>query len=525
MTPVRFLRLLAVVAGLALAGPAFAHAVLVSASPPEGAVLAQAPRAVELRFNEPVEALVLRLLDARGKIHELAPKSRGERIEAALPGGLPEGTQLLSYRVVSLDGHPIGATLAFSIGIASGGAAPTAQSPSLAMALWAVRALGLTLLLGGAGMACFFAFLSPVRPSPRFRRAGLAAFGAGGALVVLSVGLQGLDLLGLPLAGLAGPAPWRAALGTSFAITALFELAAFALAALTLRGEAPGAALGLASLICIGCASAASGHAATADPFWLMRPAMFLHAAAAAIWAGSLPPLLWLAMSEGDAFKSALRRFSSIAVATVAALLVLGCIIAGVQMRDPAALLETEYGRLLSLKLGLVGALLLFALWNRRIGAPLVLGNAYGAARRISGSIAAEVLLMIGVFAVVAGWRFTPPPRALLQATPIGQIDAWSGHTHILARIEPGRVGENRLSVELLDHDEVAIPAVEVSVTLSAPWLGLEPRVLTARRASDGVWRIPSAYLPAPGAWTVAVEAMVSDFDRARATGAFDIQP
>jgi len=118
------LRLLAVLAGLAFAGPAFAHAVLLSATPGEGTALKKAPRKVELRFNEPVQALVLRLIDARGATHDLAPRSTGELVDAALPEDLPEGVQILSYRVVSLDGHPVGASLSFSIG-----------TPSLAPAL------------------------------------------------------------------------------------------------------------------------------------------------------------------------------------------------------------------------------------------------------------------------------------------------------------------------------------------------------------------------------------------------------
>ena len=91
-----FLRLLAILVGLAVAQPAMAHAVLTSSEPAEGAVLMRAPGKVELRFNEPVQLLVLRLIDARGATHELAANSLGDRVEAAMPDGLPEGTQILS---------------------------------------------------------------------------------------------------------------------------------------------------------------------------------------------------------------------------------------------------------------------------------------------------------------------------------------------------------------------------------------------------------------------------------------------
>lgn len=516
---------MAFLAGLAFAGPAFAHAVLISANPTEGSVLERAPRMVQLRFNEPVEALALRMIDAHGEVRDLSAMSQGAQVEAALPDDLPEGTQVLSYRVVSLDGHPIGASLSFSIGMEGRGTAAPTPGPSIAAALWGVRALEFTLLLGGAGMAFFFTFLSPAPASFRFRRTSLAAFGLAMALVILSAGLQGLGLLGLPPAALAGLAPWRAVSGSSFALTALFEMTAFVFATLALQRDKPSKLLGLLALGCIGCARASSGHAALADPAWLMRPALFLHAVTAAIWAGALTPLLWLAATDADAFKRALRRFSSIAVATVAVLLALGCVIAGVQMREPYALLGTDYGRLLALKLGLVAPLLLLALWNRRIGAPLALTSASGAIRRIGRTIAAEIVLMICIFAVIAAWRFTPPPRALIEARGMDQLAVWSGHTQTVVRIEPGRLGENLLSVDLLDHAAKPVPAMEVTVTLSAPWLGLEPRVLAAGRSSDGGWRIPSLYLPAAGDWTVTIEALVSDFDKHTATGIYRIAP
>ncbi len=520
-------RLLAVLAGLAFAGPAFAHAVLVSATPGEGAALQQAPRKVELRFNEPVQPLVLRLIDASGAVHDLALQSQGERVVAALPEDLPEGTQILSYRVVSLDGHPVGASLSFSIGTRSRAPEAPMESASRAIWIWAAKALDLALQLGGAGMAFFFAFLSPMAPTRGFRKISATALGAGMTLVLLSVGLQGLDLLGLPLTSLAEATPWRAASGTSFALMTLFELLAFTFAAMTLttRNAKLMKALACASLLCVGCARATGGHAALADPVWLMRPAVFLHTMAAAIWAGALPPLLWLALTNASALQAALRRFSTVALVTVEALLILGCLIAIFQVREPAALLTTDYGRLLSVKLGLVALLLALALWNRRIATPRVLAAEKGAARLIAGSMALEIALLLGVFAVVAAWRFTPPPRALIEARTMTDLEIWSGHTKSVVRLEPGRRGDNSVRVELFDHASTPLPVREVTVALSAPQLGIEPRILTARRSDDGVWRIPSVYLPAAGDWTITVEALVSDFEKLTASGVYRIAP
>ena len=88
---------------------ASAHASLISAEPGDGSVVAQAPKSVRLRFNEPVTPADVKLIDAEGRAREdAAVDARGDTIEINLPDNLPHGTQLVSYRVISADGHPVG---------------------------------------------------------------------------------------------------------------------------------------------------------------------------------------------------------------------------------------------------------------------------------------------------------------------------------------------------------------------------------------------------------------------------------
>src|SRR5215208_4873177 len=94
-----------------------AHASLLETEPAEGQVLASAPSMVHLRFNEPVRPLVFRLFDAAGRTHENLPaSSSGTILMVTLPAGLGTGSHVLSYRVTSIDGHPIGGSLTFSVG-------------------------------------------------------------------------------------------------------------------------------------------------------------------------------------------------------------------------------------------------------------------------------------------------------------------------------------------------------------------------------------------------------------------------
>lgn len=100
-------------------GGAFAHAQLQSTSPAAGAVLEALPAEVTLTFSEPVAALVLRWIAPDGREAKVAGRSAGQTLAVTPPEALDRGTHLLSWRVVSTDGHPVGGTFAFAIGAPS----------------------------------------------------------------------------------------------------------------------------------------------------------------------------------------------------------------------------------------------------------------------------------------------------------------------------------------------------------------------------------------------------------------------
>src|ERR1700744_342019 len=66
--------------------PAFAHASLAASEPRDGAVLAQAPKRIELHFNEEVTAGAVHLIDASGKLRDdAAVDARDETIAVTMP--------------------------------------------------------------------------------------------------------------------------------------------------------------------------------------------------------------------------------------------------------------------------------------------------------------------------------------------------------------------------------------------------------------------------------------------------------
>jgi len=578
----------AVLTVLAGALPARAHASLVRAEPADGTVVAAAPAEVALAFNEAVAPLALRLVGPGGEAVDLDRyRLDGATLRIGLPPGLGDGTYALSWRAVSEDGHPVGGTLVFSLGAPS--TAPPAAladtgAPMLDAAIWAARLALYLGLFAGVGGTVFAAWIAgppgrggskvtapadgpadPTAPggipaAPSLRALVAAALVLGLAAAPLSVGLQGLDALGAPLGRLVEPIVWQAGLSTRYGATAVIAalalLAGLAALALLPGAELPGpggapragaatdralsaAALGLSAaalaaiglaLAAIGLALAASGHAASAEPRWLTRPSVFLHAVGIAVWIGALAPLaVMIRRGDGDA---ALARFSRLIPFALAPLVVAGGILAVVQVGAPAALWSTAYGRVLVAKLALVALLFALAAWNRfRLTRPALAGDA-AARRRLVRSIAAETGLAVAIIAIAALWRFTPPPRSLAAAAAApAEIHIHAAAAMADLSVVPGRVGPVAVGIVVMTGDFGPLDPQAVRLSLANPTAGIEPIRRAATRPgadgtpADGVWRVDGVTIPVPGRWTVRLDILVSDFSSVRLDGEIDIRP
>src|ERR1700709_1073614 len=137
-----------------------AHASLVAMDPGDGSVVALAPKTVQLRFNEPVTPAAVGLIDAEGRVRDDAGlRTEGDSLFVTLPDNLPRGTQLISYRVISQDGHPVAGSVVFSIGVGTGAAEGQANSASVNGLIWLAR-IGLYLgLFAGVGGAFFIRWI------------------------------------------------------------------------------------------------------------------------------------------------------------------------------------------------------------------------------------------------------------------------------------------------------------------------------------------------------------------------------
>src|SRR4029450_10047652 len=281
--------LAALLSALCIATAAWAHPTLLSSDPADGSVLTQPPKMVQLHFNESVAPSVTGVIDAAGKAREVATRAVGQSVLIVLPDDLPQGTQIVSYRVVSQDGHPVAGSMGFSIGAVTGAAPPVKTGP-LAVLIWLAR-IGVYLgLFVGVGGAFFAAWIGQGPGGSTVSRGALAV---GLVSAVASLGLQGLDLLNLPLAGIVTSAPWASAIVTSLGPSLLIAILVMAIA--WFAWQSPSIliswVLTTLAIVGVGLSLAASGHAATASPQWVTRPSLFLHGVAVAYWIGALAPL------------------------------------------------------------------------------------------------------------------------------------------------------------------------------------------------------------------------------------------
>jgi copper transport protein len=490
---------------------AAAHASLVRTEPADGAVVKEPPAVLKLTFNEPVSPLVFRLIDPNGEVSNVGVAAENATVTLT-PARLGRGTHLLSWRVISADGHPVGGALTFSVVAPT--ARPTAGAPhgemAVRIALWTAKVavyIGLFVGIGGAFFRTWIA--DPATSTPRGWI--MAALALGFVAVVYSVTFQGLDALDLPFMDALDPRTWEAGLSTSYGATAV--AAAIALlcgaASLALRGHGA-RVLSLTAMGGAAFALALSGHAATAPPRLLTSPSVFLHVLCVAFWIGALVPLI---ASVRHADHAAFERFSRVIPYPLGLIAITGGALALIQLAHVDALWTTNYGLVLSTKLAAVLVLLALAAANRYWLTPRLLVRDATAVRPLTWSIGMELGVALSILGLVALWRFTPPPRVLVSVAPVS-IHFHGERAMAQIEIEPARAGGAEVTVQVLDGAFQPLPVEEVTLAFSNPTAGIEPIRRTAVAAGDLNWRIGDLRIPIAGRWRLRVEILLDAFDK-----------
>ena len=174
-----------------------------------------------------------------------------------------------------------------------------------------------------------------------------------------------------------------------------------------------------------------AGHAVGARGIeGIVHPAAdFAHLVAAAAWVGTLLPLALLLAAvahEGtsvDVAHTAIRRFSNFGLVIVGLLLLTGIINALYLAGSVSALTQTDYGRLLLIKVALFLVMVAIAVVNRQIWTPrLVRDGSPASGRHALGRLRRNAAMEAGlgaiIIVIVAVLGVTPPPALQPQAMP-----------------------------------------------------------------------------------------------------------
>lgn len=560
---------------LSLSGTASAHSVLLDTVPIAGGTVASSPKQIRLKFNEAVELGfgAIRLFDARGRQIQLGdathPQGRSQEIAATVPA-IPDGSYVISWRALSADSHPINGAFTFAVGTVAAGSdtrglvarlvddtGSTTVGVALAMARWvtyiaasiSIGGLVLLWLCWGAGWA-----------SRRARRGLLWSSGLVAAASVLSIAAQGAYAAGEGAGSMLRPVIWADVMGTRFGQAALVRVVAAIILSLGISALFRGRARLTVWVTALAAATvifslAASNHGLTGRWVVVAFVTDVVHLTAMAVWLGGLVGLAaWVlhdvdkSDADGDQRVRAVRRYSTVALLAVAAIVISGVLQAVRQVGSFSGLTSTTYGVTLLVKVALVAVIISVAWVSRRLthiwadgwrprpgsaaaamfepiesadstelsGSVDVVAVAVGEVetrRYLRRSVMVEVIVMLLVVGASTVLSNTIPALEAV-AIPFKQtIVTDEGFAEIL--VDPARTGTTDLHVTITDPDG-SVPQVEdLTVTVRLRERGVGPLEIPMERFRDvpNHFTAPAASFPFPGVWSLQARARVGQFE------------
>ncbi|MFJ9316303.1 copper resistance CopC/CopD family protein [Pimelobacter simplex] len=536
--------LVAVLTVLGTATSASAHATLVSTDPAEGAVLPEAPSEVTFTFDEPVQLVPDGLLafDAEGKRVDLDPKASGVEVTGALPGDLANGTYVITWRVVSADGHPIAGSLTFHVGAPSPKVVPpgsvTTEPGALPTVQAIVHGLDYVALLLAGGLAVFLSWtVRGVRLADDVRRR-LVRVLRGSALVAVlaaaaAVPLAGAYQLGSGLDGVLDPAALDPGLVQQDLQVLAVQAFGLAVAAWAAGQRRTSLVVDLVTALAV-WSPALVGHTRAYEPSALLVVTDALHLTAGAVWLGGLTGLALTLRSVAGRPKDAallLTRFSTLAAGLLAALALSGVLLGWRIVGSWSRLFGETYGRLLLVKVALVLVVAAIAAVNRYRLLPRVTGDTGHDVRRrgaalVRRAVVAEAALLVAVLGVTGFLTQKPPGGEPPAAAPTADTGVVTGvasdDLKVLAVLDPGPGLQRRLIVQVqnLAGDPLDLhDAPAVALRTSSVDLGEVPLTPTG----SGTYAADVVF-PTTGTWKLQVSIRVDEFTSPVTTVDLDVK-
>ncbi|GAA4905325.1 copper transport protein [Stackebrandtia albiflava] len=520
-----------------LAGtPAHAHATVVSTSPAADEIVATAPSEIVVEFSEQVSVVAAEtgVIAPDGERADAEPaRSEGNVLTYRLRDDLPRGTYLVSYRVISADGHPVPGGYTFSIGERS--ATPDSDAldveadPLVGALVLVNRYLGyagLALVLGPGLLLVAARGRGSAFPPPRGPRL-LATTGLATVAVTAVIGLylQAPYTAGAGLFDVSGD-DIGMVVQSRYGVAAMARLLAVLIAIpLLYRAIRPDA--GTADRVLPGFAAVAmaltwpmSGHATTspAPPLTVLTDTV--HVAAMGMWVGGLVTMaVYLfrrhRLRELEDF---LPKWSIWATWLVAALAVAGVAQAVIEIGTVTALLDTDYGRLVLVKVGLFAVLLAAAFLARRTVARAEHSDTTTRIRRL---VTVELAVAAVILACSALLVQTVPARVAAETgegvTDEGRLYSVKLTDELFTlqfEIEPVAVGDNTAHLYLFTPEGEPLEPLEWSATYGRLDADIAPVGIGLALLSPNHVQADVA-LPTAGQWEFTFTIRVGELDRA----------
>ncbi len=498
------------------AGQASAHAGLVSSEPAASSVLETGPDNIVLTFDEAVEAGLssISLFDAQAQSITLgtpvAAPGNDSVVAASVPS-LSDGIYAVVWRVTSVDGHVVDGAFSFQVGTAAtdgsggalldqvgGGGSASSIIDRLLIISRMLGYLGAVVLLG-AGL---FAIGAPGRLAEASATKVLLRIGAallvGGTL--LQFGMQGATVVAGGFGDALSPNVWgRVAdtqTGRMLLLRAAMSLVLVVMLALYRhRSTAWWRSTAITAAVITIVSFPASGHAASLDPQAWWTAVDSLHMVAIVVWLGGLVLLIaggraWL---NDDEAVPTVRRFSAASTVCVPVIVATGVAQTWKLAHGFSNLTDTDWGRMLLIKVAVVTALVTVGGVSRWL-------LQHSGVPSIRRTVATEAVLGIAVLALAAG-LVGQAPRPQVDSTVFTASITEAG---VIAEVTltPGHVGANEIHVVITPAGGSVVPVVGASGRILLPSRDLPPAPITfvAEGANhySGVITLPFA-----GEWTL----------------------
>jgi len=463
-----------------------AHAVLTNANPVADSRLDESPEEIVLTFNEEIKA-GLSAVKVMNQNKELITESEttmsgdNKQLIASLPE-LTEGAYLVSYTVISADGHPISGSYVFLIGDAALPAdlETTGDNP-FQITVFVTRAAYYFGLLGVTGWILWGLFQGRKHNEPQrhmFRFVSLILQQYHLLCLIILIAVQWL--MNTTAAGI----PLNTGFGLSWIFSLLLSLLGFFLLSRSKWYDCLWVILMLA-------AKSFNGHSASYGPIWVSLPVDFMHLLGAAVWTGGLLYIVVFWKKHRLHVKEFIPLFSKGAFISMVFLFLSGLALAALYLPSMEYLWVTPWGIFLLAKVLLV----LFVILTAGIIRIVLRRKPF---THTWPWLKIDFSLMVLILLVVGGLSYLSPVPA---NTPLRWEEKGS-QTDMALTITPNAPGKNHFQIEFKEN----------TVRRAELWLEYQNseeiapiQVPLKLSETDGVYESEGYYLPFDGKWFAEV--------------------